>query len=349
MKKAPHRSRSSDMRALAGLGEQLTSTTSLAVQRDRIISMTQRMVAGQVDLWIAPDLFRLPDRSDERLLFPGEPELKDMRKVYYSGNPVLRVKASKSRKSETLVAFPLEDQGIRLGVLQIKRKDGSEFQPEEIELLEGLTSIVSVGLFAAHRMAVEKFRQDQINLVWEVSAQVANVMDVDVLSQRVTDLIQKTFHYYYVGIFTLEPSLQKLRFRSSASNKKKGRSKTKDLFEVEIGQGLIGEAAQVGERVLVENVQADERYRFIANLPETRSEVVLPLKIGDRVLGVLDVQSDQLQAFHPNDLLILDTLAVNIARAVEGANLYGDLRRRADHLALIAEVSDTVTSSLDIR
>ena len=217
-----------------------------------------------------------------------------------------------------------------------------------MDLLEGLANVISVGLFASHRVAVERFRLNQINLVREVSAQIANVMDVDELARRVTELIQGTFHYYYVGIFTREPGEQKLRFRSSASAPRKGRHKAQGSLEVELGQGLIGQAAQSGERIVVDDVQADDRFRFIPNLPETKSEVVLPLKLEDRVLGVLDVQSDQLHAFHPNDLLILDALAANIARAVEGAHLYSDLRRRANQLALIAEVSDAVTSTLDL-
>jgi GAF domain-containing protein len=67
------------------------------------------------------------------------------------------------------------------------------------------------------------------------------------------------------------------------------------------------------------------------------------------VLGVLDVQSDKPHAFHPNDLLILSSLADTIARAVEAARLYNTLRRRADQLALVAEVSKRVSSSLELK
>ena len=69
----------------------------------------------------------------------------------------------------------------------------------------------------------------------------------------------------------------------------------------------------------------------------------------DRVLGVLDIQSDKPNAFHPNDLLILEALADTIARAVEGAQLYSDLQRRADQLTLITEVSKSVSSSLELH
>ncbi len=338
---------SSDWRALAELGEQLVGTTSLATQRDRIINMTRRLVAGKVDVWLQESLFRLPDH-DEESLFPPEPELDGMREAFHSGKPIFHTTSQKDNSNGICAAFPLEDQGVMLGVLQVSRLGKDTFPQEELELLEVLSTIISVGLFAAHRVAVERFRLNQLNLVREVSAQIANVMDVDELARRVTELIQKTFHYYYVSIFTREPGEPKLHFRSSASAPRKGRRKAQNLLEVELGQGLIGQAAQAGERIMVEDVRADQRFRFIPNLPETKSEVVLPLKLEDRVLGVLDVQSDQLHAFHPNDLLILDALAANIARAVEGAQLYSDLRRRANQLALIAEVSDAVTSSLDL-
>jgi phosphoserine phosphatase RsbU/P len=174
-------------------------------------------------------------------------------------------------------------------------------------------------------------------------------LKVDELASRVTELIQQTFHYYYVAFFTLREGSTSLRFRSSAMLPGTGKRKAKVALRVELGQGLIGQAAAVGERVLVEDVRQDPRYRFVDSLPETRSEVVLPLKIGERVLGVLDIQSDQVGAFHPNDLLILNALADTIARAVEGARLYSDLRRRAEQLALVAEVSKSVSSSLELN
>ena len=88
--------------------------------------------------------------------------------------------------------------------------------------------------------------------------------------------------------------------------------------------------------------------KFINSLPETQSEAVLPLKIEDQILGVLDVQSDQLDAFHPNDLLVLRALADTIAIAINGARLYSEVQMRAEHLAMVAEVSEDITSTLDL-
>jgi len=148
--------------------------------------------------------------------------------------------------------------------------------------------------------------------------------------------------------FTLDSASQALIFRSSAVAPRKGKKKASIALEVELGQGLIGQAAQLGGQIVCDDVQADPRYRFIDSLPETKSEVVIPIKVEDQVLGVLDVQSNRLQAFHQNDLLILNALADNIARALEGANLYSDLHRRASQLALVSEITKSVTSTLDL-
>ena len=331
----------SEWRRLASLGEQLAGADSLSAQQDRILQMTRRLVDGRVSLWLDEGLFRLPDRESVPL-FSAEPPPGGLRRAWQSGKIVRSDKKAKTH----WVSVPIADNGMIMGAVQVSR--ARPFRPEELETLEGLSSIVAIGLYSSHRASVERFRLEQLNLVRQVSAQIANVLEIDELARRVTNLIQKAFNYYYVAFFTFKPGAQALRFRASASAPRPGRRKKTIVVDAELGQGLIGQAAQDGERQLSDEVRQDPRYRFVNLLPETKSEVALPIKIEDRVLGVLDVQSDQQSAFHPIDLLVLEALADSIARAVEGARLYGDLRRRADQLGLIAEVSKGVTSSLDL-
>ena len=338
-----------DWNQLASLGEQLRNEESLSAQRDRIIAMTSRLISGKVDVWLNEIFFRLPDWEDGQV-FPAQPPKGGMRLAIKAGKITTQKlkRKTKTVSSVTFVSIPLEDHGITLGALQITRPKGPAFSSEELNLLQGIEQVVAMSLFASHRAEVEQFRLRQLNLVREVSTQIANVLNVNELATRVTELIQKTFNYYYVAIFTLEPNSEALRFRSSAVAPRKGKKKASIALEVEIGQGLIGEAALHGQQIVCDDVRADVRYRFIDSLPETKSEVVIPLKIEDRVLGVLDIQSNQPHAFHPNDLLILQALADNISRAVEGARLYGSLRRRADQLTLVSEVSKSVSSTLNL-
>ena len=337
-----------DWSQLASLGEELRSENSLGAQRDRIVLLSNRLITGNAEVWLDETIFRLPDWEDGRT-FSSQPNSEGMKRAVKTGKLIKkngRTKPSASRP--TFVSIPLADQGITLGALQITRPKGPEFTADELNLLQGLGQIISVNLFAAHRAEVEQFRLRQLNLVREVSAKIANILDVDELASQVTSLIQKTFNFYYVAIFTLKLNDTALRFRASAVAPRKGKKKASIALEVEIGQGLIGEAAQTGTEIVCDDVQADKRFRFIDSLPETRSEVVIPLKIEDRVLGALDVQSNQPSAFHPIDLLILRALADNVARAVDGAKLYSNLRRRANQLTLVSEVSKSVTSTLDL-
>lgn len=337
-----------DWRQITNLGEKLASENSLMAQRDRIVAATEHLLGGHVEVWLQENLFRLPDWEEERI-FPPQPPTEEMRTAIQSRRPAAFPRRRYQDGQATLAVVPLEDQGLVLGAIQVTRPEGPRFTREELTLLESLAHIVSVGLLASHRLEVERFRLRQLSLVRQVSAQIANVMDVDELARRVTALIQKTFNFYYVAIFTLEPGSQSLKFRSSASAPRKGRKKVSIALEVKVGEGLIGASAALGEQIHCPDVRSDPRFRFVDSLPETRSEVVLPLKVEDRLLGVLDVQSNRLDAFHPNDLLVLEALADNVARAIEGAHLYHDLRRRAEQLTLIAEVSKSVTSTLDLR
>ncbi|HEX8992440.1 MAG TPA: GAF domain-containing protein [Anaerolineales bacterium] len=335
-------------REIASLGEQLAGADSLAAQRDRIVSAVGRLLRGRVDVWLHENLFRLPD-WEAKGVFPPQPRQEGMKRALSRRKLFVKRSNRRSASRKTLAAIPIEDQGLLLGVLQVSRPGGPDFDEIELELLANISSVVAIGLYASHRVEVERFRLGQLNLVREVSAQIATVLQTDELARRVTELIQKTFHYYYVAIFTLRPGSTHLHFRASAQAAHKGPGKRPPGFEVAVGQGLIGEAAASGERIIAADVRRDARYRHLASLPETRSEIVIPLKLEGNVLGVLDVQSDRLNVFHPNDVLLLQALADNIARAVESSRLYTDLRRRADQLSLVAEVSKSVNSTLELE
>jgi len=335
----PH---SSDWTKLSNLGEKMMDTKSLALQRDRIQQMVTRLVDGEVNVWLDESLFRLPDWNKEPI-FPESPPSDAAKQAFKSGKPI-----QINEKDQAVAAFPLEDQNFVMGAMQISRSADHTFSQGELDALEGIASIAALNLVTGHRVAVEQWRIGQLSLVRQVSAQIANVMDIDELAKRVTKLIQATFHYYYVALFTVDTGLDILRFRSGARAPRKGRKKATPKMEIKLGQGLIGNVAKNGEEMVCPDVEAEPLYRFLSGLPETKSEIVLPLKIEDRILGILDVQSDRLNAFHPNDLLVLRALADNIAIAIEGARLYSALQRRANQLDVVAEVSKKATSTLSL-
>ena len=318
------------------LGEELMRASSLTIQHDLIVARTASILDGRVDLWLDESLFRLPG-INQAPVYALQPPSAAMNKAFSSGLAV------SPEGQKTLLAVPLKNSGLVMGALQVQRSR-EPFRKKEIELLDGLAGHVSLALVASQRVAVEQWRIEQLTLVRRVSAQIANVFDLDELTRRVTTLIQRTFHYYYVAIFTSEPEGDVLNFRSSAGPHRGAGKRVK----ARSGEGLIGTAAQSGEEAVTNDVRSDSRFKFIDSLSETQSEAALPLKIEERILGVLDVQSDHLEAFHPNDLLVLRALADTLAIAINGARLYSELQMRVDHLAMVAQVSENLNYTLEL-
>lgn len=339
----PPRKKRANWRAILDLGERIISAEAFHQQAEMITQQAAEIVPSNVSLWLDETYFRLPDWS-ESPLFPPRPAEPVAQRACERRRMVRAEKAG-----QVMVALPVIAQDLLFGVLTAARPSGQPFTRREIQMLEGLARQAGMALVAAHRIAVEQFRLEQLNLVRSVASQVANVHDVDELANRVTRLIQLTFKYYYVAIFTLEPGQEALTYRAAAGAVARKRGAPSPVLTVALGQGLIGLAAQSGQEILSNDVSQEPRFRHVDSLPETRAEVAIPIKIENRVLGVLDVQSDQLAAFHPNDLLILRALADSIAIALEGARLYTTLRRRADLLEVVAGVGRVVTSILDLQ
>lgn len=325
---------------LFGLGDHILAAETFSAQRDLLLETASQLASdAEVSLWLNEPYFHLPDWTES--IFPPTPPDGLMSSVHMSGKT-----ASQQRDEVLSMAIPLQREQTGLGVLEIRHQNGRKFSRRERDILEGLGQIASIGLFAWHLGGLERWRLGQLALVRTVGVQVANETDMDALARRVTRLIQSTFKYYYVAIFTLERNRTTLTFRSSAGGVGVGLA---EGITVELGQGLVGAAAETGEQIWVDDVSAEPRFRYIDSLPETQSEVVLPLKVEERVVGVLDLQSGERNAFHPRDLLVLRALADNIAIAVEGAQLYSELRHQADQLKVVSEVSKQITSILNLH
>lgn len=324
------------------LGEQLLGAKQLDEQCGLITQAAESLLGAEADLWLDERLFRLPGLNQAQV-FPPQPPSGVMRRALEDAEGCCQ------QDEGPALAIPLRSQQLTIGVLAVSRADGTKFRKSEIELLEGLASHAALAMVTAHRFAVEQWRVEQLMLVRRVSAQIANVLDLQALTRRVTRLILDTFKYYYVAIFTLEPGQKYLHFQSSAGpGDQKQRRKPPLTLKIEMGQGLIGEVASTGQEIISNDVANEPRFRYLDPLPGTRSEVVLPLKIEKRVLGVLDIQSDRLEAFHPNDLLVLRALADTIATAINSARLYRVVERRAEQLAIVAEVSEDIASVLEL-
>ena len=184
----------------------------------------------------------------------------------------------------------------------------------------------------------------QLETSARVGRDITSILAIDDLLARVVDLIQDAFGYYHVQVFLLDRDADQLVLRAD------GRTLSSEFRCLELGQPSINSrAAQTGKPVLVNDVSHDPVYLFDSNVPDTRSELVVPLRLGEQVIGTLDVHHARTDAFTTEDVLVIQSLGDQIAVAIENAHLYDQSRELAileERTRLARELHDSVTQSL---
>jgi serine phosphatase RsbU (regulator of sigma subunit)/putative methionine-R-sulfoxide reductase with GAF domain len=198
----------------------------------------------------------------------------------------------------------------------------------------------------------ELWRLEQLALISQVATQVTSITELDQLLVRVVGLIYQTFEFYAAALFILEDDRLILKAQAGPT----GSFTVGDAFipegkeDMPIGEGIVGWVAAHQQELVAGDVEREQRYRYNHEFPETRAEIALPLQVEDRLLGVLDVQLNYVQAggFDESDLLVLRALAGQVSMAIEDTRLYAEARRRGDYLASIRAVSGAIASILNV-
>jgi len=163
----------------------------------------------------------------------------------------------------------------------------------------------------------------------EISRQLTAIRDFDELLQSVVDLIRTEFKVYHAHIYLVEDTTGDLVMAKGSG--KVGKQLETEGHRLEEGQGIVGTVAYLNEHFISNNV--DEVLNFVHNplLPHTQAELALPLRLGNKVLGVLDIQSDEKDRFSADDISLMQSIADQIAVAVDNARVYDDLENALIH------------------
>lgn len=194
------------------------------------------------------------------------------------------------------------------------------------------------------RTRKERQRVEQLRTINEVSRKISSIVDLDDLISYVSDTLRQTFHYYNVNIFLLEPDSGQLTLKSMYLGGQKGAIPVSVPLEMD-EEGIVGWVARAGEPLLVNDVGKEPRYRAIEALSDTKSELAVAIKLGDKVFGVLDIESSKHHAFSEADLFTAQTLADQLAVAIENARLYEETRDMAvmeERNRMAREIHDTL-------
>ena len=164
-------------------------------------------------------------------------------------------------------------------------------------------------------------RAGQFEAIAQLARAITSIQDVETLLPRITHLVSQQFGFYHVGLFMLDESRQYAVLQ--AANSEGGQRMLARKHRLGVGQtGIVGYVTSTGTPRIALDTGADTVYFDNPDLPDTRSEMALPLLVGKLVIGALDVQSTEPNAFTEDDVEVLSILADEVSVAIENARLF---------------------------
>jgi GAF domain-containing protein/PAS domain-containing protein len=191
-----------------------------------------------------------------------------------------------------------------------------------------------------------RHRAAQLQTVAVVARAITSERHLSELLPLVTQLISERFGFYHVGIFLLDQNGEYAVLQAASSEG--GQQLLAQRHQLKVGQtGIVGYVAGSGLARMVTDVSQDTEFVSNPHLPLTRSEMALPLKVRERVIGVLDVQSTQTTTFSDEDATVLATLADQVAAAIENARSFERVTALAEENRRLLETSEKAVDELN--
>jgi phosphoserine phosphatase RsbU/P len=229
------------------------------------------------------------------------------------------INAIDSVRSE--LAVPLMLQGKCVGVLDIQSRHLDYFTPDQQNILTLLASRLAVAIVNARLFQMVRAQANTLMLLSEVGRETSSILDVEGLLRRAAEQTKRVIDYQILSIMLYNEEQNVFLHRVDVKHGHQVQGK----LRVAASEGIVGAAATLKEPILVPDVTADPRYLMVN--PETRSELAIPMMHKGKVIGVLDLESPQLNYFTDDHVQTLSILAANLAVSLENARLYEQLAR----------------------
>jgi sigma-B regulation protein RsbU (phosphoserine phosphatase) len=240
-------------------------------------------------------------------------------------------------RSELVV--PLVTKARVIGAINLLSRDPDQFTEIDQEVLRQFAAHVAVGIENARLFDRERRDADAFETLAEIGREFASILDLDELLTRIAQLAKRVIDYRTFGIVLLDEVTGALEIKVAVKYGEK-----MQLPRLSLGHGLIGHAALVKQPILVPDVSKDPRY--INLVEDVRSELVIPMLLKDRCLGVFDLESPELDAFSKRDVEILTVLASQAAVAIQNARLYEELAANEARLEKEVRFAQRVQAAL---
>ncbi|HKJ28533.1 MAG TPA: GAF domain-containing protein, partial [Anaerolineales bacterium] len=247
------------------------------------------------------------------------------------------------------IGIPLIVSGNVIGVLSVQDVDVEKrFDERDLNILEALASPVAGAIQSSRIIAESQRRAYQLETSAEIAQEASTTLDQDELLKHALKLIRERFNFYHASIFLIDTFGEYAVIQESTGEA--GRKMISEGHRLKIGsQSVIGYVTANRSPLVVNDVTKDPTHRFNPLLPDTRAELGLPIMLGDKLLGAIDVQSTTPYSFSSDDIEVLQILANQLAVAIENANLFTETQEHLAQHRLIHHVTTVSASSKSIE
>ena len=243
------------------------------------------------------------------------------------------------RNMVSQLAVPMRRKGRVIGALNLLSEHSGAFTDRDEALLRQFAAHVAVAIENARLFRSERHYNETLETLAEIGREMSSILDLDVLLTRIASLTKRIIDYRTFGILLLNETTNMLEMKLAVRYGEENSAKN-----IKLGEGLVGWAALYKEPLLVSDVSKDPRY--INLVEDVRSELVIPMLIKDRVIGVFDLESPELNAFTKENKELLTLLASQAAVAIENARLYEEVRRNEERIEKELRFAQRVQAAL---
>ncbi|OQY23874.1 MAG: hypothetical protein B6I35_02890, partial [Anaerolineaceae bacterium 4572_32.2] len=284
-------------------------------------------------------------------------------RAIHSGEPVLVADVNQAQdwlpnpllpETQSELVVPLKAGGRVIGVLDAQDMTPGRFSESTVALFQTMADQVAF-LFENSDLLARVTEQaetltvftTQLRTAAEIARQASGVLDPEQLLQQVVELMQSRFGLYHAHIYVLDEATGQLNVRAGSGEVGRVLIEQGHAIPLDREKSLVARAARTQEPVLIEDTTLESDFMPNPLLPQTRSELSVPLVASGKVLGVLDMQDDQAGRFAESDVDTYSTLAGQIATALQNAGLFEAQRESEERFRSIVEYSQAGITILD--
>lgn len=252
-----------------------------------------------------------------------------------------------------VAAMPIQLERVKAqGIYLIGHENTGYFSEEDLPLLEAATTQISLAIENAMLFKNQMQRSMQLSLINKVAQAATSILNLEVMLRTVVQAIHRSFACYSVAIHLYNQVENIIKLKARIVSDYPGSTPSEQEENVMTHrprEGLIGWAIATNRTVLANDVSCEPRYIIGEETKEIRSELCVPISLGPKIIGVLDLRSLHLEAFNKYHVGALETLADQLAVAIENARLYDEINLHIQHLKSLNQIGQAITSSLDLH